>query len=163
MSRGLIPLDPHAAPQIPPISLRRHASRPAGLREAASLANPPPTPSPPHPIAPSPHCSDSLTSFTPLTSSPSRPAAKTTVAEAERSIALLKRLSGSVECLGFITRHLLASAANILDFYERCTEAHLHTCFSSLLHHLLKVRTGDCQVQAGAKGYKSVRDIGPYS
>ncbi|XP_063888632.1 uncharacterized protein LOC135115637 [Scylla paramamosain] len=64
--------------------------------------------------------------------------AKTTVAEAERSIALLKRLSGSVECLGFITRHLLTSAANILDFYERCTEAHLHTCFSSLLHHLLK-------------------------
>nr|XP_045618556.1 uncharacterized protein LOC123770570 isoform X4 [Procambarus clarkii] len=63
---------------------------------------------------------------------------KTTVAEAERSIGLLKRLSASPECLGFIAKNLLASAANIIDFYERCNESHLHTCFSSLLHSVLK-------------------------
>ncbi|ROT62431.1 putative serine/threonine protein kinase ripk4 [Penaeus vannamei] len=68
----------------------------------------------------------------------SETAGKTTVVEAERSISLLKRLSSNPECLGFIVKNLFAVASNVIDFYERCTENQLHTCFNSLLHNLLK-------------------------
>ncbi|CAL4086525.1 unnamed protein product, partial [Meganyctiphanes norvegica] len=63
---------------------------------------------------------------------------KSAVAEAVRNMALLKRLSTSPEVLGFLAKNLLSSASNIIGFYERCTDQHLHVCFSELLHHVLK-------------------------
>ena len=66
---------------------------------------------------------------------------KSSVVEAERSLTLLKQLSSSPECIGHIIKALQVNATNICDFFERFTDTHIHVCFSSLLHHILRVST----------------------
>lgn len=67
--------------------------------------------------------------------------ATTTASEVERNLALLKKLSSNPECLGPIVRALLAHVPTLVHFYGRNQETNLYICLSSLLHHVLKVRS----------------------